>query len=163
MTIFQRWLVLSWSILLSLPGPLNIAFAASPPSSSIRNGEVFQKDLGPQNAQLAKAISSFDPDETWSPVEEPTLRRELVRAGGLFLHPSMQRGRYASILEFSHCRTQQKHSSGCPATVHTSARWVEEKQLCFVGNSVASCSLWETKTEEVAKKRSPSRRSPRLT
>jgi Protein of unknown function (DUF2950) len=108
MTIFQRWLVLSWSILLSLPGPLNIAFAASPPSSSIRNGEVFQKDLGPQNAQLAKAISSFDPDETWSPVEEPTLRRELVRAGGLFLHPSMQRGRYASILEFSHCRTQQK-------------------------------------------------------
>jgi hypothetical protein len=34
-----------------------------------QNGEVFQKDLGPQTADLAKAITSFDPDDTWSPVE----------------------------------------------------------------------------------------------
>jgi len=34
-----------------------------------QSGEVFQKDLGPQTAELAKAITSFDPDDTWSPVE----------------------------------------------------------------------------------------------
>jgi hypothetical protein len=34
-----------------------------------QSGEVFQKDLEPQTPELAKAITSFDPDDTWSPVE----------------------------------------------------------------------------------------------
>ena len=28
---------------------------------------VFQKDLGPETAQLAAAITTFDPDATWEP------------------------------------------------------------------------------------------------
>ncbi len=35
-----------------------------------QNGEVFEKDLGEDTAKLASAIDSFNPDETWSPVEE---------------------------------------------------------------------------------------------
>ena len=30
-------------------------------------GIVFQKDLGPETASLAHAITVFDPDETWTP------------------------------------------------------------------------------------------------
>lgn len=32
-------------------------------------GVVFQKDLGPKTAQIAAAISRFDPDDGWKPVE----------------------------------------------------------------------------------------------
>lgn len=31
--------------------------------------EIFQKDLGPQTAEAAKLLDSFDPDPTWSPVD----------------------------------------------------------------------------------------------
>ena len=34
-----------------------------------QNGEVFQKDLGTQTSEPVKAITSFDPDDSWSPVE----------------------------------------------------------------------------------------------
>jgi Protein of unknown function (DUF2950) len=33
------------------------------------NGDVFQKDLGPNTAMLAERISSFDPDASWKKVE----------------------------------------------------------------------------------------------
>ena len=31
-------------------------------------GVVWQRDLGPQTAQLAAAITQFNPDSTWTPV-----------------------------------------------------------------------------------------------
>jgi hypothetical protein len=31
------------------------------------DGKVFEKDLGPETAELVKAITSFDPDDTWKP------------------------------------------------------------------------------------------------
>ncbi len=34
-------------------------------------GQVFEKDLGPDSAKLAKAMHRFDPDSSWSDVEEP--------------------------------------------------------------------------------------------
>ena len=34
-----------------------------------RNGKVYQKDLGPQTAALAKAMRSFNPDKSWQAVE----------------------------------------------------------------------------------------------
>ena len=34
-----------------------------------QDGTVYEKDLGPQTADLAKAITEFDPDDTWKPVE----------------------------------------------------------------------------------------------
>jgi Protein of unknown function (DUF2950) len=34
-----------------------------------QNGQVFQKDLGPETAREAEKIDSFDPDETWEKVE----------------------------------------------------------------------------------------------
>jgi hypothetical protein len=34
-----------------------------------QDGDIFEKDLGPQTTELAKAMTSFDPDDTWSPVE----------------------------------------------------------------------------------------------
>jgi Protein of unknown function (DUF2950) len=34
-----------------------------------QDGVVFQKDLGPQTADVAKSITEFNPDDTWSPVE----------------------------------------------------------------------------------------------
>jgi hypothetical protein len=34
-----------------------------------QDGNVFEKDLGAQTADLAKAITEFDPDATWKPVE----------------------------------------------------------------------------------------------
>jgi Protein of unknown function (DUF2950) len=33
------------------------------------NGTVFQKDLGPKTAELAEAVTSFNPDPTWKKVE----------------------------------------------------------------------------------------------
>jgi hypothetical protein len=32
------------------------------------NGDVYQKDLGPETASIAEKLSSFDPDLTWSRV-----------------------------------------------------------------------------------------------
>ena len=32
-----------------------------------RQGIVFQKDLGPQTAEAAKAITAYDPDASWMP------------------------------------------------------------------------------------------------
>jgi hypothetical protein len=34
-----------------------------------QDGIVYEKDLGPKTADLAKAITEFDPDDTWKPVE----------------------------------------------------------------------------------------------
>jgi hypothetical protein len=34
-----------------------------------QDGIVYDKDLGPKTADLAKAITEFDPDDTWKPVE----------------------------------------------------------------------------------------------
>jgi hypothetical protein len=34
-----------------------------------QDGRVYQKDLGPETGNIAKAMTSFDPDETWSIVE----------------------------------------------------------------------------------------------
>ena len=34
-----------------------------------QDGTVYEKDLGAQTADLAKAITEFDPDDTWKPVE----------------------------------------------------------------------------------------------
>ena len=34
-----------------------------------QDGVVFQKDLGPDTAKLAKAMKTFNPDETWQRVE----------------------------------------------------------------------------------------------
>ncbi len=32
-------------------------------------GTVYQKDLGPRTAEIAKQMTSFDPDRTWSKVD----------------------------------------------------------------------------------------------
>lgn len=34
-----------------------------------QDGSIFEKDLGPQTVEDAKAMTAFDPDETWSPVQ----------------------------------------------------------------------------------------------
>jgi hypothetical protein len=31
---------------------------------------VYQKDLGPKTIEIAKKIERFNPDKTWTPVEE---------------------------------------------------------------------------------------------
>jgi hypothetical protein len=33
------------------------------------SGAVFQKDLGPDTAQLAEKMTSFDPDSSWKKVD----------------------------------------------------------------------------------------------
>jgi len=33
------------------------------------DGVVFQKDLGPKTASIAKAMKTFNPDSTWTRVE----------------------------------------------------------------------------------------------
>ena len=38
-------------------------------SSWTRHGLVYQKDLGPNTASLAKAMTSYNPDKTWQRVE----------------------------------------------------------------------------------------------
>jgi len=35
-----------------------------------QNGQVYQKNLGPQTARAAAAVKSFDPDDSWQPVQE---------------------------------------------------------------------------------------------
>jgi hypothetical protein len=35
------------------------------------DGVVYEKDLGPQTLEAFRAMDRFDPDEGWSPVEEP--------------------------------------------------------------------------------------------
>jgi hypothetical protein len=35
------------------------------------DGVVYEKNLGPQTLEAFRAMDSFDPDESWSPVEEP--------------------------------------------------------------------------------------------
>jgi hypothetical protein len=37
-----------------------------------QDGVVFQKDLGPDTATAAKAIETFNPDDTWQRVEPET-------------------------------------------------------------------------------------------
>jgi hypothetical protein len=34
-----------------------------------QDGIVYQKDLGPNTAKLAKALSVYDPDQTWEKVQ----------------------------------------------------------------------------------------------
>ncbi|MFY9935970.1 MAG: DUF2950 family protein [Silvibacterium sp.] len=34
-----------------------------------KDGVVYQKDLGPNTASLAKAMTSYNPDKTWQRVE----------------------------------------------------------------------------------------------
>ena len=34
-----------------------------------QDGELFQKDLGPDTAKVASAMSEYNPDKTWRPVE----------------------------------------------------------------------------------------------
>ena len=41
-----------------------------------QHGLVYQKDLGPDTAQAAAAIQSFDPDESWSPTGDTILDAE---------------------------------------------------------------------------------------
>ena len=36
-------------------------------------GVVYQKDLGKKTAQLALAMTRFDPDKTWKKMEERTI------------------------------------------------------------------------------------------
>jgi Protein of unknown function (DUF2950) len=36
-----------------------------------QQGRVYEKDLGPQTAELAAAITEYDPDATWKLVQEP--------------------------------------------------------------------------------------------
>lgn len=35
------------------------------------DGEVFEKDLGPQGDHLARQMKRFDPDDSWKVVEVP--------------------------------------------------------------------------------------------
>jgi hypothetical protein len=34
-----------------------------------QDGRVYQKDLGPNTVEAARAIKAFDPDDTWALVE----------------------------------------------------------------------------------------------
>ncbi|MOA70098.1 hypothetical protein D3C78_1987210 [compost metagenome] len=34
-------------------------------------GQIFQKDLGPDSEKLAKAMKVFDPDSSWNEVKTP--------------------------------------------------------------------------------------------
>ena len=34
-----------------------------------KNGKVLQKDLGEKTKEVVEAIDSFDPDETWTPLD----------------------------------------------------------------------------------------------
>lgn len=52
-----------------------VAWPATPGSSGIMtfiagpDGDVYQKDLGPDTARIAAAMTTFEPDQTWSRVE----------------------------------------------------------------------------------------------
>jgi hypothetical protein len=41
-----------------------------------QRGIVFQKDLGADTEQAAKAITSFDPDDSWTPTGDTVLEIE---------------------------------------------------------------------------------------
>jgi hypothetical protein len=41
-----------------------------------QRGIVFQKDLGDDTEQAAKAITSFDPDDSWTPTGDTVWKRE---------------------------------------------------------------------------------------
>ena len=41
------------------------------------DGVVYQKDLGPSTAKLAKQMKAFDPDDTWQKVPSSTGAAEL--------------------------------------------------------------------------------------
>jgi hypothetical protein len=34
-----------------------------------QDGQLYQKNLGPQSARIASALRSFDPGPSWSPVQ----------------------------------------------------------------------------------------------
>jgi hypothetical protein len=38
-----------------------------------QDGQVYQKDLGPDTQQLAVAMTAYDPDTTWQPANKPTV------------------------------------------------------------------------------------------
>jgi hypothetical protein len=38
-----------------------------------QGGQVYQKDLGPNTAQLAGAMTAYDPDATWQPASKATV------------------------------------------------------------------------------------------
>jgi hypothetical protein len=35
-----------------------------------QDGQVYQKDLGPQTREVASEMTAYDPDATWQPVKE---------------------------------------------------------------------------------------------
>ncbi|MBF6570343.1 MAG: DUF2950 domain-containing protein [Candidatus Binataceae bacterium] len=41
-----------------------------------QTGQVYQNDLGPGTAQIASAMTAYDPDETWRPVDKATVASE---------------------------------------------------------------------------------------
>jgi len=41
-----------------------------------QDGQVFEKDLGPQTAEVAKSITAFDTDASWTPIQYPSLQGE---------------------------------------------------------------------------------------
>ena len=41
-----------------------------------QTGQVYQNDLGPDTAQIASAMTAYDPDETWQPVDKATVASE---------------------------------------------------------------------------------------
>jgi len=45
-----------------------------------QDGEVYQKDLGPETEKLARAIERYDPDKSWQPVPEEDQAPEAVSA-----------------------------------------------------------------------------------
>ena len=52
-----------------------------------QNGIVYQKDLGPKTADIAKAMTSYNPDKTWMTTGEPPAGGLGFELGGL-LFPS---------------------------------------------------------------------------
>jgi hypothetical protein len=42
-----------------------------------QDGEIFEKDLGPQTAELARSITVYDTDPSWRPVQYPSLDGQL--------------------------------------------------------------------------------------
>ena len=66
-----------------MDGKLTGGFALVPYPAHYRNsgvmtfivnqqGQIYQKDLGEQTADLAKAMTGFNPDKTWKPVPSTT-------------------------------------------------------------------------------------------
>jgi hypothetical protein len=63
-----------------------VAYPASYDNSGVmtfvvnQDGEVYQKDLGPETAKLARAIERYDPDQSWQRVPEEDQAPEAVSA-----------------------------------------------------------------------------------